>query len=68
MVDYLPMTPESGNLRALCGHCEGMMYRRVRRSEIAQVVPGCTVQMAHGPPSLTRRSDPSLNCDLDKES
>ena len=68
MVDYLPMTLESGNLRALCRECQGVMHRRVRRIEIARIMPGCTVQMAQVPPSITGRGDPCLNCDLDKES
>lgn len=66
MVEYVPITPESGNLRALCEHCEAMMHRRVRRAEIAKVLPGLTVQFAQGQPSLSGKTGPSLNCDFEK--
>jgi hypothetical protein len=67
MVDYLPMTSTSGNLRAICETCEAMMHQRVRKDRIAAVVPGCTDQMGEGQPSLSGKAHPSLNCDLDKE-
>jgi hypothetical protein len=67
MVDYVPMTPDNGNLRALCGYCEGVMHRRARRADVDRIMPGCTVQMAQRPTSIFGRREPSLNCDLDKE-
>ena len=64
MVDFVAMRPSSGNLRALCEHCETIMHRRVRDAEIAKVMPGCTVQFVQGQPSLSGQTAPSLNCDL----
>jgi hypothetical protein len=46
MVDYVPITPDSGNLRAHCGQCEGLMHRRARHADLARIMPGCAVQMA----------------------
>jgi hypothetical protein len=63
MVDYVPMRPGSGNLRAICECCETVMHRRVREADINKVMPGCTVQFAQGQPSLSGQIAPSLNCD-----
>jgi hypothetical protein len=66
MVDYLPHRPASGNLRALCVHCEAIMHRSVRKSEIAKIMPKCTVQITEGQPSLSGRTRPSLNCESER--
>ena len=67
MVDYLPLRATSGDLRAICAHCEAIMHRRVRLAEINRTMPGCQVQTAEGQPSLNGRTSPSLNCDSDKK-
>lgn len=64
MVEFVPMRPGSGNLRALCQSCETMMHRRVREADIGRIMPGCTVQLAQGQPSLNGQTTPSLNCDF----
>ena len=67
MVDFVPIRPGSGNLRALCACCETIMHRRAREAEIASIMPGCTVQFAQGQPSLSGQSAPSLNCDFKRK-
>jgi hypothetical protein len=64
MVDFLPLHPGTGNLRAFCECCETIMHRRVREADIAKVIPGCTVQFVQGQPSLSGRTAPSLYCDV----
>lgn len=65
MIDYIAMTPTSGNLRAICETCQTVMHRRVRMSSIATVLPGLAVHMAEGPARLTGRPHSSLNCGLE---
>lgn len=67
MVDFVPIRPGSGNLRALCACCETIMHRRAREAEIASIMPGCTVQFVQGQPSLSGQSAPSLNCDFKRK-
>lgn len=67
MVDYVPMRPGGGNLRALCECCETIMHRRVREADIAAIMPGCTVQFAQDQPSLSGQTAPSLNCDFKRQ-
>jgi hypothetical protein len=63
LVEYRPLKPNSGNLRAICDTCESVMHRRVREADIAKVMPGCRVQFAEGVASLIGQVGPSLNCD-----
>jgi len=45
MVDFVPITLTSGNLRAICGTCEAIIHRRARHADLARIMPGCTVQI-----------------------
>ena len=49
MVDFVRMTAHSGNLRALCGTCGGLMHRRASETALACVMPGMAVQMVQAP-------------------
>ena len=63
MVDYVPFTPDTGDLRALCERCEAPMHRRTRKVDLAKVMPGLAVQFTEALPRLIGRPDASLNCD-----
>ena len=39
MVEYRPLKPASGDLCAICETCEGIMHRRVRKADLAKVMP-----------------------------
>ena len=67
MVDYVPLRPDSGNLRAICVSCEAIMHRRVRKADIARIMPGCSIQMAQGQPRLVGQTAPSLNCETERQ-
>lgn len=68
MVEYVPITRSSGNLRALCETCECLMHRRTRESDIYRVMPNIEIQTSHAPSSISEKATPSDNCDLRKES
>ena len=67
MVDYRPLTPETGNLRAFCETCEGVMHRRARHADLPRILPGFAVRNTDRPASIGERSAPSLNCDQRKD-
>ena len=67
MVDYVELQPGSGNLRALCARCGAIMYRRARKDALAAIMPGVDVQFVQAPQRLTGSSEPSLNCDFERE-
>ncbi len=48
MVDYRPFNSASGNLSALCAACGTVMHRRIGKAQIANKMPGFTVQIAGG--------------------
>ena len=39
MVEYQPLTATSGDLCAICETCGGIMHRRVRKADLAKVMP-----------------------------
>jgi excisionase family DNA binding protein len=36
MLEYVPLSPRSGNLQALCPDCLTVMYRRIKRTNVAR--------------------------------
>lgn len=66
LVEYIPITPVSGNAKAICGTCETLMFRRVARAALAIAMPGIEVQIQQADPRLKGRFSPSLNCDFER--
>ena len=67
MADYLAINASAGNLRAICEACETFMHRRVRRDDVAAVLPGIAVQFRKAAPRLKGSPSPSLPCDSGKQ-
>ena len=67
MVDYVEDRPGGGNLRALCCVCETVIHRRVRFDALAAVMPGIDVQFSQAPLRLNGSTEPSLNCDPERQ-
>ena len=44
LVEYRPLKPASGDLCAICETCEGIMHRRVRKADLARIMPCLPVQ------------------------
>ncbi|MDR3449587.1 MAG: helix-turn-helix domain-containing protein [Alphaproteobacteria bacterium] len=64
MVEYIPLTPTDGNLRALCPTCQCLMHKRVSRAALEGLRATLEVSWAQAPPHLKDRDDPSLNVNL----
>ena len=43
MLDYMPLTPLSGNLRGICPSCDALIHRRVGLAKIESVRGRCEV-------------------------
>ena len=67
MLDFVAITPLSGNLRALCGTCGGMMHQRIRLADLPAKMPGLEVQITQAQPSLSGSLQPSLNSDFERQ-
>lgn len=52
MVDYLPITPASGNLRAICPTCDSFMHRRVALAKLQACMPGIAATITVGNPNI----------------
>jgi excisionase family DNA binding protein len=64
MVQFAPLTPTSGNLRAICPDCETIMHKRVSRGVVAVLGAILEVTIAQEPPRLRDCDNPSLNVNL----
>jgi hypothetical protein len=67
MVDYVQLTPVSGNLKALCAECGTLMHRRTRWADIGAIMPGIAVQVSGAQPRLSETLSPSLNSDFERK-
>jgi hypothetical protein len=64
MLDYIPVTLVSGNLRGICPTCEALMHRRVSLAKVNVVRGKCNVAYPQSQQPLTDTSHPSLDCHL----
>ena len=67
LVDYLPLTPATGNLRALCETCGGLMHRRARRVDLGAIMPAIAVRILDAPTRLKGIAPPSLNSEAERQ-
>lgn len=63
ILEYLPITSKSGNVRGFCSACETLMHRSVSRWALAQTMPGLDVQFPEASLRLIGQPSASLNCD-----
>lgn len=66
MVEYLPMTPTSGNLRGICPVCETLIHRRVNLAKIDQIKGRLEIIVPQEQSRIEGSSEPSLICDLNE--
>jgi Helix-turn-helix domain len=60
MTEYIPMTPTSGNLKALCPVCTGIMFRRIKKVDQERFCAELAVAEPQVRPRLSECADPSL--------
>ena len=65
--EYLPLTAQTGNLKATCSGCGTGMYRRVAWRTLATVAANLQVTLSEGGQRLTDNPCHSLNSDLAQE-
>jgi excisionase family DNA binding protein len=65
IVQFIPITPLSGNLRGNCPDCGCFMHRRVALAKLCGVTLEVTFQQAE--PRIRERDAPSVECDSQGE-
>jgi hypothetical protein len=65
--EYLPISADWGNLRALCPDCESLMHRRVNLADLDQIRDGLEILLPDAPTHISDSRSPSLNCELSIE-
>jgi hypothetical protein len=61
MAEYLPLTPTTGNLRALCGTCTTVMHKAISLTALAALVGILEVTVRQATKHLTDTVNPSLD-------
>ena len=54
MVDYVPMTANSGNLRGICPDCHTLIHRRVGLAKSEEIRGSLDVTVPHADPHIRR--------------
>ena len=67
MADYVPLTPTTGNLRALCSTCTTVMHKAVPLAALAELAGILDVTAQQASQRLTDTAKPSLNDHLARE-
>src|SRR5262245_6004836 len=65
--EYLPVTARSGNLRATCTDCGTRMFRRVSLHKLVAGAGDLQVTLPQAQERIMESTDPSVNCDLERE-
>jgi hypothetical protein len=67
-VEYMPLTPTGGNLRALCAECSTVMHKRVSTASLTalEAILDVTIRQADRP--LSKSKEPCLHDHLERES
>lgn len=66
MLDYIFATLNSGNLRALCEACGGLMHQRIRSADLVLKMPGLTIQLRQASLRISASPSPSQNSDSER--
>jgi hypothetical protein len=67
MVDYLPITPTSGNLRGICPDCHALIHRRVSFASIYAFHPTLEVAFPQAAARIRDSTEGCPNCDFNLE-
>ena len=67
MVDYIPYTASTGNLRGICPRCDAFIHRRFALAKIEACRGDLDVRFPQPDPRLVESSAPTVNCDFDKD-
>jgi excisionase family DNA binding protein len=67
MADYVPLTPTTGNLRALCSICTTVMHKAVPLAALAALAGILDVTVQQASKHITDTTKPSLNDHLARE-
>jgi hypothetical protein len=64
--DYLPITPNAGNLRGICLDCGTRIYRRVSLQKLATAAGDLQVRLPQAQQRIADSPSPSLNSNFDE--
>ncbi len=66
IAEYLPVTPRSGNLKAQCGTCGAVVWRRVSLRSLTAATGNLQVLLPQALQRIADETSPSLNSNFDE--
>jgi excisionase family DNA binding protein len=66
MVDYIPASSSSGNLRGICPDCDSLIHRRVSLAKLEACTAGLEVTFPHPESRIRERAGLSSNSDFSR--
>ena len=66
MVDYLPHSPRSGNLRGLCPDCGNLIHRCIAVAKLSTIQTIFQIEYPQGLPRIEETCNPRPNCDSEQ--
>ena len=66
IVDYLPTTERTGNLRGICPDCENLIHRRTSMARLSGLRGVFLVAFPQGFARISETRDPCVKCDSEK--
>ena len=66
-VEYMPLTPTSGNLRALCAVCTTVMYKRISMASLAALEAILNVTITQADRPIVKCDEACLNDHFERE-
>jgi excisionase family DNA binding protein len=67
MADFIPLSSTSGNLRALCSACTGVMHKRVSLAKLPELCAILDVTIMQARERIREMTNPSTNDHLPRE-
>jgi excisionase family DNA binding protein len=67
-VEYMPLTPTSGNLGALCAVCTTVMHKRISTASLAALEAILSVTITQADQPISKSDEPCLNDHFERES
>lgn len=64
MVDYVALSPKSGNLRGICPVCDRLMHRRISLAKVDQLRALLDVAILEGERRINESQQPSVSCEF----
>jgi len=66
MADYEPVTEKFGNLKSICPDCEGLIFRRANKANLAEIQGKLDITFVEAERQVSESNPPIVNSDFSR--